>query len=264
MGDSASSAIRWSVAIELHASAADADTVSWKHVRTLATTAEALGFDAIVLPDHLSYRAGGPGDYARPDAAVGVRESMTVAAAIAAVTTRIGIAHSVVNAPYRSPAMLAHLAASLAEISDGRYELGVGSGNSVDYDQLGVDHDRRASRLEEYVPIVAGMLRDGHASDSGEFWRAQDAELVLAPRSSLPLVIAAAGPEPCAWLRVGATGGTGSSPPIRTPPARGCCSPWWTTRAPRSIGTRARSAAPSTSSSTRSTSGAPARAAGTR
>ncbi len=195
MSDGARTTTRWAVALELHATAADADDVSWPHVRALAQTAEDLDFDAVVLADHLSYRAGGPGDYARADAALGIRESMTVAAAIAAVTTRIGIAHSVVNTPYRTPTMVAHLAASLAEISGGRYELGIGSGNSDDYDQLGVDSDRRVARLEESLPIVAGLLREGRADSSGRFWRAHDAELVLRPAAPVRLVVAAGGPR---------------------------------------------------------------------
>lgn len=188
-------ATTWAVALELHATAAEADDVSWPNVRALALTAEDLGFDAVVLPDHLSYRAGGPGDYARDDAAVGVRESMTTAAAVAAVTTRIGVAHSVINTPYRSPAMVAHLAASLAEIAGGRYELGVGSGNSADYDQLGVDSSQRVARLEESLSLLAGLLREGHADSSAGFWRAQDAELVLRPATPVRLVVAAGGPR---------------------------------------------------------------------
>jgi alkanesulfonate monooxygenase SsuD/methylene tetrahydromethanopterin reductase-like flavin-dependent oxidoreductase (luciferase family) len=186
--------VRYGIAIDLHATAATAHEVSWRHVREQALTAEQLGFDLVVLPDHLSYRAGGEGDYAVADAAVGVRESVAEVAALAASTTRIGIGHSVVNAPYRSPAMLAHIAATLADISDGRYSLGIGVGNSFDYDQLGVAADHRVDRFEESVEITARLLHDGRVDFEGAYWSSAHAELVLAPEPEhLPTVVVAAG-----------------------------------------------------------------------
>lgn len=189
--------VRYGVAIDLHAPEAAAGEVAWANVRSQAHAAESAGFDLVVLPDHLSYRAGGDGDYALPDEAVGVRESTTVAAALAATTDRIRIAHSVVNAPYRTPTMLGHVAASLADISGGRYSLGIGVGNSVDYDQLGVAADHRVARFEECVEIVAGLLRDGHADLDGTYWTARSAELVLGPATDRrpPVVVAAGGPR---------------------------------------------------------------------
>lgn len=189
--------MRFGVAIDLHATAASAGEVAWPRVREQVLLAEQLGFDLVVLPDHLSYRAGGEGDYATPDEPVGVRESTTEAAALAAVTSRITIGHSVINAPYRTPAMLAHIAATLADICDGRYSLGIGVGNSFDYDQLGIAADRRVSRFEECVDIVAALLRDGHADVAGNHWWSTDADLTFAPDPDRrpPIVVAAGGPR---------------------------------------------------------------------
>lgn len=190
--------MRYGIALDLHAPGSQAADVSWGHVRGLAVRAEQLGFDLVVVPDHLAYRAGdGDDGYSVPDEAVGVRESMTIAAALAAATTRIGIGHSVVNAPYRTPTMLAHLAATLADISAGRYSLGIGVGNSYDYDQLGVDADHRTARFEECVEVLAGLLHAGAADLDGTYWRAHCAELALRPdeRQRPPIVIAAGGPR---------------------------------------------------------------------
>lgn len=189
--------MRFGVAIDLHATAETATEVGWQHVREQALTAERVGFDLVVLPDHLSYRAGGEGDYVLPDQAVGVRESVTVVAAIAASTSTIDVGHSVVNAPYRTPAMLAHIAATLADISGGRYSLGVGVGNSFDYDQVGVDADHRVARFEECLEIVSSLLRTGAADFEGTHWSASNAELVLAPEADRrpPIVVAAGGPR---------------------------------------------------------------------
>lgn len=189
--------MRYGIAIDLHATSAAADEVAWRRVLEQARAAEQLGFDLLVVPDHLEYRAGGQGDYAIDDAAVGARESVAILAGLAASTTRIAIGHSVVNAPYRTPAMLAHIAATLADISDGRYSLGIGVGNSHDYDQIGVDADARVARFEEAVEIVSGLLRGGTVDLLGRFWRAARAQLTLAPDDEHrpPVVVAAGGPR---------------------------------------------------------------------
>ena len=189
--------MRFGVAIDLHATAAQADEVAWVRVRQQVLTAERAGLDLVVLPDHLAYRAGGDGDYVEADAAVGARESTTLAAAIAATTTTIGIGHSVINAPYRSPVMLAHIVSAIADVAGGRYSLGIGVGNSYDYDQLGVDATHRVSRFEESVEILTGLLREGAAHVDGEYWQAERAELTFrpGPDRQLPVVIAAGAPR---------------------------------------------------------------------
>lgn len=189
--------MRYGLAIDLHAPASGASEVAWANVREQAIEAERLGLDLVVLPDHLSYRAGEDNGYSVPDEPVGVREATTIAAAVAAATSEIGLGHSVINAPYRTPAMLAHIAATLADISDGRYSLGIGAGNSFDYDQVGVEADHRAARFEEYVTIVAGLLKAGTAHLDGSYWRAHRAELAFRPATSArpQIVLAAGGPR---------------------------------------------------------------------
>lgn len=210
--------MRFGVAIDLHATAGSASEVGWRNIREQVLRAEQLGFDLVVLPDHLAYRAGGQGDYVSPDEPVGVRESVVEAAALAAVTSRIVIGHSVLNAPYRTPAMLAHVAATLADVSNGRYSLGIGVGNSFDYDQLGVAADHRVGRFEECVEIVAGLLRDGHADVHGNYWSASHAELALTPGPDRrpPIVVAAGGPR---TMRVAARFGDAWNGFVPTDPA---------------------------------------------
>jgi alkanesulfonate monooxygenase SsuD/methylene tetrahydromethanopterin reductase-like flavin-dependent oxidoreductase (luciferase family) len=189
--------MRIGLAIDLHAPASAAPEVEWGNVREQVLEAERMGLDLVVLPDHLSYRAGEDNGYSVPDEAVGVREAVSVAAAVAAVTSTIGVGHSVINAPYRTPAMLAHIAATLADISGGRYSLGIGVGNTFDYDQIGVAADHRVARFEECVEILSGMLRDGSADLPGNYWTANRAELAFRPGPDKrpPIVVAAGGPR---------------------------------------------------------------------
>jgi alkanesulfonate monooxygenase SsuD/methylene tetrahydromethanopterin reductase-like flavin-dependent oxidoreductase (luciferase family) len=160
---------------------------TWQSVRDQALAAEAAGFDIVVLEDALLY----------PDEAgnLGVWESVSMAAAIAASTSTIGIGHAVINSPYRHPALVARIAATLDEISGGRYTLGIGLGNTPDdYPLFGIDAERRYSRFAEAIQIIHELLRNGRASFEGEFYRAPGAELVLrGPRpKGPPIVIAGA------------------------------------------------------------------------
>jgi alkanesulfonate monooxygenase SsuD/methylene tetrahydromethanopterin reductase-like flavin-dependent oxidoreductase (luciferase family) len=153
--------------------------------------AEQVGFDAFVFEDVLMYRSDAATD--------GCWESMTIAGAIAASTNTIRFGQSVVNSPYRSPALTASMATTLDEISGGRYVLGIGAGNSAvsDYEGFGFPTDRRYSRFAESIEIIHTLLRHGHADYNGEFYSAKGAELVLrgpSPRGP-EINIAAGGPR---------------------------------------------------------------------
>jgi alkanesulfonate monooxygenase SsuD/methylene tetrahydromethanopterin reductase-like flavin-dependent oxidoreductase (luciferase family) len=160
---------------------------AWSLLRTAATAAEEVGFDRIVLEDALLY----PDD----DGNAGLWDPISIAAAIAAATTRIGISHAVLNNPYRHPALVARAAATLDEISGGRYSLGIGLGNTpADYPRFGIPADRRFSRFRESITVIRDLLRTGHAQLDGEFYSVPNGELVLrGPRPDGPPIVIAAG-----------------------------------------------------------------------
>lgn len=159
----------------------------WRSIRDQALAAEAAGFDLVVFEDGLLY----PDD----DGALGLWESVSMAAAVAAATSTIGIGHAVINSPYRNPALTAKIAATLDEISGGRYTFGIGLGNTPDdYPLFGIDADPRYSRFAEAIQIIHGLLRDGRVEFEGDFYRAAGAELVLrGPRPAGPPIVIAAG-----------------------------------------------------------------------
>ncbi|MFP3915627.1 MAG: LLM class flavin-dependent oxidoreductase [Actinomycetota bacterium] len=177
---------------QLHGrSGADPPAPTWKEIQARATTAEAAGFDTFVFEDGLLYRG--------EMTTFGLWESVSVAAALAATTARIRLGQSVVNAPYRSPAMMAKIAETIDEISGGRYVLGIGAGNTPDsdYEAFGFPTDRRYSRFAEAIHIIHGLLKDGSIDFEGEFYRAKEAEMILrGPRpQGPPINIAAGGPK---------------------------------------------------------------------
>jgi alkanesulfonate monooxygenase SsuD/methylene tetrahydromethanopterin reductase-like flavin-dependent oxidoreductase (luciferase family) len=144
-----------------------------------------------VFEDALLYRG--------EEATDGVWESMSIAAAVAATTHRIDFGQSVINSPYRSPAMTAKIADTIDEISGGRFVLGIGAGNTADsdYEAFGFPTDRRYSRFAEAIQIIHGLLKNGAVDFQGEFYTAKQAELVLrGPRpQGPPINIAAGGPR---------------------------------------------------------------------
>ena len=164
---------------------------SWKSISARAAAAEAAGFDIFVFEDALLYR--------REDATDGVWESVAIAAAVAATTSHINLGQSVVNSPYRAPAMTAKIAETIDEISGGRFVLGIGAGNTPDsdYEAFGIPTDRRFSRFAEAIQIIHGLLKNGQVDFEGEFYSVKHAELVLrGPRQSGPPInIAAGGPK---------------------------------------------------------------------
>src|SRR5262245_45041864 len=86
--------------------------------RTLA--AEAAGFDSVWLMDHMA-----PPGMPHHDSF----EGWTLASALAARTSTIRIGHLVTCAPFRHPALLAKMAATVDVLSDGRLDLGLGWGS---------------------------------------------------------------------------------------------------------------------------------------
>jgi len=167
----------------------DTPPPTWKSVSLLATAAETVGFDMFVFEDALMHRGETSTD--------GFWESGSIAAAIAATTERIEFGQSVVNSPYRSPALTASIATTLDEISGGRYVLGIGAGGTPDsdYEGFGFPADRRYSRFAEAIKIIHTLLRTGSVDFSGDYYTASQAELVLrGPHAQGPPInIAAAG-----------------------------------------------------------------------
>jgi len=106
---------------------------------------EELGFAGIWMPDVM-----GRGYFAL-DPLVGL-------AAVAAVTDRVELGTSIVQAPLSDAASLARQALSAALVGRGRFVLGVGAGSTrLDFEITGRDYDRRFQIFEEHVQAIRSL-----------------------------------------------------------------------------------------------------------
>lgn len=179
--------MRIGYAVDLEATAPTADEVRWERIREQVILAEEVGLDGVFLPDYLLFHTS--------EDTYGVWESTPIAGAVAVVTDRVKVGHSVLSGLYRPPAITAKYAMSMDEVTGGRYVLGIGAGNSEpeDYRMVGVPTDHRRSRLEEYLQVVRGLLKQDSVTVDGEYWSCQGGEVVLrGPRPEGPPIVVAA------------------------------------------------------------------------
>jgi probable F420-dependent oxidoreductase len=166
---------------------------TWPRVRALVQLAEAGGLDSLWVYDHLIFRMPEQDED-------GTLEAWTLLTAAAAVTSRVELGTIVLGTAFRSPGMLAKMAATLDEVSAGRLILGLGTGwHEPEYAAFGYPFDHRAGRFEEALAIIGPLLRGERVTFHGRWHDVEDAVLIPAPPrptripGRLPLLIAAKG-----------------------------------------------------------------------
>ncbi len=144
-----------------------------------ARQAEAIGFDTLLVADHL----------------VDMLPPLVSLASAAEATERLRVGTLVVNNDFRHPVVLAREAAALGMLTEGRFELGLGAGHmKPEYDQAGIRFDRagvRVERLDESVAIIRKLL-DGHdVTHHGKHFRVTGhrAWPVLDPAHRVPILV---------------------------------------------------------------------------
>jgi probable F420-dependent oxidoreductase len=169
----------------------------WTELREMAQLAEQVGFDALFVPDHLIFRASAYWGI-QDDEPRGTWEAWTILAALAEATTRVRIAPFVSVSSFRQPALVAKMATTLDEISNGRFILGVGTGShQAEYPAFGFEWDHLASRFDEALRVMVPLLREGKVDFTGRYYHVEQCEILpRGPRSGrLPVWIAAFGPR---------------------------------------------------------------------
>ena len=152
----------------------------------LARAAERLGYDFVSAADHPC----------GPDPSY---ETATMLTWIAARTSRITVASRVLAVPFRRPAMVAKLAASLDLLSGGRFILGLGAGY-VDEEIVALGGPalspaEKIDGLAEAIQIIrGGWTRSGY-TQQGRQYSVRDLELEPKPGRPIPIWLGAFGPR---------------------------------------------------------------------
>lgn len=164
---------------------------TWPQYAEMARIAEEIGLDSIWVGDHLMYRYADPAIAPR-----GPFESWTTLSALAAVTERVQLGHLVASALFHTPPMIAKMAATVDQISNGRFVLGLGAGwHEPEYRGFGIPFDHRFSRFAEAYQVIRDLLTTGEASLDGEYYQIEDALLFPKPANpdGIPVMIGSYG-----------------------------------------------------------------------
>ncbi|GAA3515860.1 LLM class flavin-dependent oxidoreductase [Dietzia aurantiaca] len=162
---------------------------TWEFEREVALTAERLGYDYIFsqvtlrgwggATEHWDYQA----------------DSLTLMAALAAETERIGLVGSVAI-PTMHPAMAARMCSSIGQISGNRFDLNLVTGwNKPQYDQMGLwpgdeYFSDRYDYAEEYATVLKELWTTGRSSFKGKYYQLEDCQVGMVPERPIGLVCA--------------------------------------------------------------------------
>jgi alkanesulfonate monooxygenase SsuD/methylene tetrahydromethanopterin reductase-like flavin-dependent oxidoreductase (luciferase family) len=125
-------------------------------LRDWAQTVEGLGFDLLMVSDHVAVTPDVAEQYPAP-----FYEPFTTLSWLAGITHRIRLGTTVLILPYRHPLLVARMAANLHQLSGGRLVLGVGVGWArQEFAALGVPFDRRGKLTDEALRAVRAAWQD--------------------------------------------------------------------------------------------------------
>ena len=116
----------------------------------MTLSAEELGWDGVFVPDHILAKPATTEHYGPswPD-------PFSLLAFLAGRTRRIQVGASVIVLPYRNPLVTAKAAATVDQVSNGRFIFGVGVGwDEAEFKDLGLPFKERGAMTDEYLAII--------------------------------------------------------------------------------------------------------------
>lgn len=150
-----------------------------------ARRSEDAGFGSAWIWDHFVSRG-------RLDDAV--LECWTMLAAASMVTSSLRLGSFVTNVMNRHPALLARMAATAAELSNGRIELGIGAGgHPAEHTAYGIDfpdRPRRGEHLVEAIEVLRRLFSGGPVDYDGHHYRLEGAHAFPAPEPPPRIIVA--------------------------------------------------------------------------
>ncbi len=156
---------------------------TYAYVKRVALEAEKIGVDSLWIPDHMLNPIKG-------ERAPSL-EAWTLATAIAEATEKVIIAHTTLCEAFRYPAVLAKQAATLNEISNGRFWLSIGAGwFKREYEAYGLpfyEHDERVARAGEAIKIIKRLWQEDSVTFNGKYYSITNGVLEPKPEPKPPV-----------------------------------------------------------------------------
>jgi pyrimidine oxygenase len=122
-------------------------------------------------------------------------DSFTLMAGLAAVTSKIKLYASTAVLTLQ-PAIVARMAATIDDISGGRFGVNIVSGwQKAEYEQMGIwpgeEHfTKRYQYCAEYVTVMQDLWKDGKSDFKGDYFKMEDCKLSPQPQGKIPIVCA--------------------------------------------------------------------------
>lgn len=126
-------------------------------------------------------------------AQTGETDVLTTLALAGTETERITLATAVVPTYTRHPNVLAQQASTVNQAAGGRLILGIGPSHRPGVERLGLEYDRPAQHIREYVEILRDLTTEGVTRHRGEYYR-MAAGYALPGAQPFPIMISALAP----------------------------------------------------------------------
>ncbi|MCH7541696.1 TIGR03557 family F420-dependent LLM class oxidoreductase [Patescibacteria group bacterium] len=156
----------------------------------LATKVESAGFDGVAVSEHFHPWVDDVGRSGFAFSTLG---------AIAISTKNLTLMTSITTPLFRfHPGVVAQAAATIDRLSNGRFELGVGTGESINEIPLGYkfpNYKERAARMSEALEIIRRLFEGEKLTFKGTYYKTDRAKLYSLPIHKIPIYLAAAGPK---------------------------------------------------------------------
>jgi len=151
--------------------------VYWKTV-AYGILAEKRGFEYIWVTDHFNNR-----------------NVYLTLGLMANYTKKINLGTGVTNPYLNNPAAIASAILTLDEVSGGRAVLGIGAGDKVTFEYLGVEWKKPLAAIRETVEVFRRLIKGESVTYGGRFVKLKNARLNFKTKRDIPVYIGAQGPK---------------------------------------------------------------------
>jgi probable F420-dependent oxidoreductase len=167
------------------------------HLCEIARTADACGWDGLVVPDHVVHpeKIESPYPYTRDgsprwQAPAPWPDPWVAVGAMAAVTERIRFYTGIYVLPLRNPFVVAKAVSTAAVMSGDRVTLGVGVGWMKDeFDLLEQSFRNRGRRMDEMIEVMRTLWAGGMVEHHGEYYDFGRLQMSPVPKARIPIII---------------------------------------------------------------------------